>query len=706
MILFAVKAVRALLVLTILFGGWVLFRQKLSRKALLQLAVLIVFFAFASNWLAGFLPPLTDEVQLTALGERNDNAKSSEVYLAGYTIDNVSFISGVSLEIVEGHWFWSGETYAWRPEADNRQPDGMTRTVVLKIPVGWSRTLNFSGGIYRGLVEISAGKDRWVEDTYSADYSGRYAGIGRSETSKLIWNQIRYLAVYAVILLLCAVSTYFIVSATLRKPKQARMWLKENNGKLICGGIAFLTFALMFHYADQTSLWVDEMFEISFTMGTLGDAFQMCLKGGSANPPLEGLFYTIWYHIAPYGEKWLLLPSMLLTAASIFLTGVIGQRLCGNCGGIFAAIMAASSIPAWNSVAHEYRSYAFFLFFATLTLYCHVRRNYHLESKHYHVLFSLSLVGMAMSHYWGMIAMAGYFIADLYLLFKKRITWHAGMAFFTPGILSVLWISAWSMNHSVSISEMSFWSSVPKISDILNYLKYLSGGSDISLWIVCMGIAGAIYCLVAARVEFTWERFYCSFSVLLIAGIILGMYVYGKYINPKMTLWVVRYFIFLFPNAYILPPLAASNIARLCGAKALPMKALASIACIFIGICLSLNCVSKISTSGSSETWRESANWIYQQTNHIFNEDTLIVVTENNYGRTGWCEYYVTRQGRRDPLNVLTQGSLDKESLLQYNRIYLVTLHAGLASWLKSALNESYTLKSSQYGVHFYVRTS
>ena len=200
MILFTAAAIKILVFILTLVLCYRIFSERLDKKQLIFLGILVTIFACCANYIANLLPPLTDTVTLTALGEKREEARGMEVYLNGYTIDGEEYLAGKSLEIESGHWFWSGETYAWRPETDSRQPDGMTRTVVLKIPVGWDRTLNFSSSEWRGLVQIDDGYNVWVDDTYAEKSSIKVVQIAKSEIGVLLANQVRYVAVYTAIM--------------------------------------------------------------------------------------------------------------------------------------------------------------------------------------------------------------------------------------------------------------------------------------------------------------------------------------------------------------------------------------------------------------------------------------------------------------------------------------------------------------------------
>lgn len=200
MILATSAIIKILLLLAVLLLEYCLFRKKLQKKTLVALGALTLVCAFAANGAAKMVPPLTDTITLTAMGQGREEAKGTEIFLRGYTIDGEKSLALEDLQISDGHWYWHGNMYCWRPESDERQPDGVTESVELKIPVGWNRTLNFQSAIYRGEVQIETAENTWVIDTYSEENGEIAAQIGRSSTASLIWNQILRLEVYTALL--------------------------------------------------------------------------------------------------------------------------------------------------------------------------------------------------------------------------------------------------------------------------------------------------------------------------------------------------------------------------------------------------------------------------------------------------------------------------------------------------------------------------
>lgn len=85
MILMTARLIKLLIILGAILGAVWFLRGTWSKKCIIRFAVLTVLVALAVNFAANKLPPLTDEVTLTALGEKREEAGAEEVFLTGYT---------------------------------------------------------------------------------------------------------------------------------------------------------------------------------------------------------------------------------------------------------------------------------------------------------------------------------------------------------------------------------------------------------------------------------------------------------------------------------------------------------------------------------------------------------------------------------------------------------------------------------------------
>ena len=695
MILLASKLIYILLAAVALFINYNFFKNKLSKKRIVYLAALIVCFSFFAKYIVNFIPPLTDQITLEALGGKQEEAKGMEVYLNGYTIDGRKFSAGEFLQIESGHWFWSGERYCWRPETDSRQPDGLTRSIVLHIPVGWERTLNFSGEVWRGKVEVITQNEARIIDTYSVDSIEKQVWIEKSSTQKLILNQLRYLGIYGVALLAFLATLVIIIQKALDNPKHIKLWQKQNSGKLIYAGIAIITACLMIYFANGFTFWNDELLQIGISTD-MTQAIQACLKMYDATPPLFTILHTLWYRICPYGERWLQLITIFPIMISIYLIGIIGEHLRDKIFGVISAVILATSTTIWTEAAYNLRAYSFVIFFSLIMLYCFVMQNEKVGTK-WKLGFAFSMTFLAMSHYFGILLCAEFFFADLYLIITKKKSWGNIWSYTVPGGIVFVWlIAVFKVTlQTKSLESIASWYPIPGFNQIRSMLQFLSGNLEISYWILMFGIAIAIVQLINNKNQiFSWSIFYKILPAYIILGTFICMVFYGNIINQKSTMWQGRYFLILIPYVCLLSAGAIyecqSVIIKLNKNYILSLSVP-----LFVSIVLSLNCLASIAVVSVPQT-KAAADWLYSQSNYIFNDSTLIITTMDEGAKNGWNNYYLTRQGRRDNLKIFSQYSVElKDEIEKYDRIYLYYYHEEPIDYIAQELNEKYILESN-----------
>ena len=676
MIILAARLVKAFIPVLAMAGCVAIFRKKLSASQYIKVGMVILLFALVSFKVSDFVPPMNEKIIISATGEMNENATAPEVNLIGFSVDGV----GVPVKKpLEGKWFWYGDTLCWRLESNPSQPEGMTRSITLEVPVGWERTANFSGAMWRGIVQIETAHGSQMVDTYSEEGAVICAQLGCSDTKLLILNQARYIAVYlaviAVMLSICLLS----IKRFIEDPDKLGRWMRRNDGKFVYGIIAVVMFAYMFRYADLSSLWYDEYLGISYTKGSLWEAIRYCLLIREYHPPLFEILANIWYHITPDGVDWLLLVCIVPCCISAFLTGLIGEEIKDKYTGAIAAALLAASTTVWIGQAYEYRPYAVFMMSFTLTLYCHVKRSKEPEKRKWHILYSLALLCLGMSDYYGMVACAEFFCADIYLAVKKKLPVKAGQDYIFPGIICF----AWAVEIVVIASKQETLGSwmMPGYDHIINLYKVLSGNHRILFYLFMGGLAlGLIKILWNKKNEFGWSEYYPAVISWMILFTTIGPIVIAKALGLSFTFWLNRYFLFLIPGVSIL---SANAVTFLIDSifNDQNKKMLETIACIACVVVLFYNCLTTMSVTKASsmlgyyEPYRESADWIYTQINYIFNDDTIILSPEHDGINVPWQECYVTRFGERDPLNVKCAASVSDEELQNYQVVYFPYSH-------------------------------
>lgn len=714
MILKTALAIKLLLPLAVLAGGYLLLRGRLGKAALLALGALAVVFAVAANSVSEQVPPLRDEVTLTALGKKSEGASAEEVFFTGCTVDGRQYAAGRDMDILDGKWFWSGgTTYCWRVETDSRQPEGVTRSITVGVPVGWGRTLDFSSGVWRGMVEISAGGRTWTVDTYAEKPGTVTTPVGRSETAALIWNQIRYLAVYGLVFLALTAAAYI---ALVWKRERLARFNERHRGVLIFLAIALVQMAFAMKYAGTDGLWLDELYEVGWSVECPNLFVRAFID--AVPRPISEFILGAWIAIAPYGEKWILLLPELWTAAGIFLVGLCGKAYKNVRTGVFAALFAAVSGTLLQQCSYEIRSYGLFFAAAGLLLYMYIRRYTGEREPRRGETAALCAVMAVFSqtHYFAYVLCGELFLFDAFAhwgLKCKRMTWAP---YITLGICTVP-CAVMVLRSEFLSTFIVEWQRVPTPGSVNGLIDYFASGSWPLRLLFFLGAAlavGTAICVTrrhrsgaAVNAGEDARDLAAVLPVYLIVFMVVFFLVYGN-IQKQATLWSNRYFCCLLPSFFVLCGFGADRLAGF-AERAVPGKVGAAVmSCVFIGCVALPPAVTEWESAAVRirDCFRECADVLYQDINYIFNDSTVIVTTQGPSASRGWEKYYVTRYGKRDGLNVQNQEEITMEDLSEYDRIYVFYSQSSYDEALTDLLDEQYKKISDNTSVKLavYVR--
>lgn len=687
MILAAEKIAKILILLCTIAGGCLLLKTRWNRKVIAHFVIFVFVIAVTANKISEVVPPLTDEVTLTALGEKRAASEAEEVYLSSYTVDGETFAAGKYLQIKDGHWFWSGETYCWRIETDSRQPKGITRSITVKIPVGWERTLNFAGNIWRGIVEIDIGEKVWRADTYAEAATVINEQLGRSETSTLILQSVLRIGVFAIGLLIPSAAICLILIKTKEHSEsELATWVASRCAELICGAIAIMSVYILFQYSESTSFWYDELWQIGYCLEDERTIEKLLFTHSNYYPGFYTEILSWIYRIAPYGERWLLLLPEVFTVFGIYLVAMAAKRVYGNISSIFAMLLGVTNTTLIVRSAYEFRGYWLLLFSCCLTLYVYVRyRNSLNTAVTWKKLFTYGVVLWlpATSHVFGVFFSAGLAITDMAYMLAKRLSpkWIVSFCFtgalYFPWLYNMICCDVWSMQ--------ALWNGTPSFEGIVTLLQNWSSGT-FGYCLLLIGIG-----LVLAKIGlliYKGERFNAieGVSLITLIFIISFVYFYGKYINPTSTMWVERYFVVLVPCILWLQTLAAISLCKLFKKQNITVAAMC-LACVCISISNTLQWFP--TTANEGEQCRQAADWFYTQANTIYNDSTIIISALENYPDISWRDYYLTRKGRRDMLNVINQQNVDTTVLEDKSVVYLYYEHNKIAEGMLKLLEEN-----------------
>lgn len=210
----------------------------------------------------------------------------------------------------------------------------------------------------------------------------------------------------------------------------------DKRDKLFFGGIALALFFVLLLLAEQVSFWNDEMSQIAFGLNDIPYLIERSASLEDGVPPLFGIVAWFWYRIVPYGERWLLLLSIVPVVVSAYFLGLIGKLTVNARTGYIMEILFAASPFFWYNIALEFRGYSFLLLFSVLSIYLYLLRNQGKRKKGILGL-NITLTALCFSHYFGIMIFGILFLADVMLLLRKKSnSWICYPMLFRQSLLS------------------------------------------------------------------------------------------------------------------------------------------------------------------------------------------------------------------------------------------------------------------------------
>lgn len=693
------------LALFILFFWLYLKKYSLWFKAVFFCCLCLLAFLM-SSLLAG-IPLQYDLVKITALNSKNSVSLGKEVYIKNLIIDDKIY---QPRKLKTGKWFWGGYgEIRWRPKEDKRQPKNITESIELEVPVGSVRAIVFETHKYRGFVRIQQAKHKeQIIDTYSEKPGEKRINISGSSKSAHALMLLKWSVLYILGIVLLLIPLLWLTYQYSKEPLKVKGFFKTYWQQLTIATVALISLIYMHSFAGKYSFWHDELAQICFVSKNLRFAV---LEDPHA-PPLFQVLSFFWYKWTPYGEKWLLLLPELLTAGAVFVIGLTGREYYNYLIGITGALMAAFSYPVVIQCGHHYRQYALLFLTCSLALYFFLELVEEKNKRQYKSLiaYTCSIVAAAYTHYFGVFILVPYFIYDAFLYWRwKYSSTKFVLPYVVAGFAYLPWIYYVFKYH---FGVAGSWQPVPDFNLFCDLLNFLCGNDY--LVVLCLIVGIIVSCWNFNRTseenKFDFKSFLLPFVVFFL---ILGIYFYATQIAIKSTFWVNRYFLCLLPNIYLLIAIGCVFCGECLGKvfRNKKMKYIGVVAITTIALLPQIRGNTELAVA-KGEPYRETADFIYAQSNDIFNDDTVLISTsgvreEANWEKNGWLEYYITKQGRRDKINLITQYDFNKNNPKTYSRIYLAYLHNDkLTDKTEALLNQFFELKSDnkKLRVKTYVR--
>ncbi|MBD5492631.1 MAG: hypothetical protein HDR16_11125 [Lachnospiraceae bacterium] len=513
------------------------------------------------------------------------------------------------------------------------------------------------------------------------------------------------------------------------------MWNKLEKRYWIPGVLLLLWMGIFaFLNANCQSFWADEMASIGFIRNglSLSEVLNTYLYAEN-NLPLYPMILYVVYRVMPYGEQFLLIPSIIFCMAGVVVLAMTTARLKGKRAGFLALCLGASSgILIWQA-AWEIRCYGLAFFLSNLVLYSFVMK-FLRGSKKDMVLWSVSLALFFWTHWFAFILLAFYGLVDLALVIGRKISWKQLICWVPGCLLYFPWLLA-SLYYKNSGLE-NYWSEPPGFKNMAwTVLFYLDGNR--LLWYLCLLTGAGL--LVSAVIWFgkpaSEEKtvgLLSAFCVAAVVWMIGSVFVYSRYLYPSGGLYVERYFTVIQPHILLITALGLAFILDTAD-KAVCVERpkgklifrLAGwgmrIGVVVLLLFFFLNAYRNqyVAIRKPFEPYREAADYLVQEEG-IWEESSLFTGSNRFCGLDGFIHYYFEKRGYEPPENIVGSmvlspqetrfypdySSLTEEELLSYDRIYCLRIHMGMDEALQDFLEAHYRQveKRGDYGIEIWER--
>ncbi|MDE6021850.1 MAG: hypothetical protein K2H01_12740 [Ruminococcus sp.] len=681
-----------LIVIAIVVLFVVLFRKKYPKGILVGFSILIIVFGFIASNIVVHIPRPTDEVYITALNEKNENSSYTQVAIKNtITVDGKEYIFD---NPDSGKWFWRGEEYWWRPETDQRIPEGLTETIILDVPIGGERYIKFCGYPNRGIAKVTMEGYESTVDLYNTNGEAIKKYLPATPLSILYLYKILMLVLGGIITAGLTALSMVLYSKYRMKKDIVNAFIRGNFQYFVYGIITLCYFVFCVLYSSSGSLWDDEIW-------SLGWYYDDTVFKSSF---WHYYLMKFWLKITPYGQEYLMLIPELLCAASVYISGLIGNLLRGKRFGFILSILVAVSSSIIYQCAFEIRPYAWMFASSVVAVYLMILRNKK-ESSHpirYSMIFSVAIVLLFDSHYFGILFGMMLLGFDFLGLLFKKLNRKCFVEFILPAgyILYFLLV----VIRGVSLDDGSY-SHVPSIKKVVGTIEWMCSYNTIEFLLLFVGISVVIIMLISSivRREFDYKK-HIPYVVFLTAPVTVMtvVYIYSYYIRPQNSLYWDRYFISVIFCVLSLIGIGLDSFVILVGNSATRSNAKKAVAvlCLCFSFLFSIQNLTVVTYdwcpySAADRTYKhdlKAAGEYIQKQGDIYAPYTIVAVDANRFIGYG-MNYYFTRNKTLDPINVTSRYSIPN-NITDYSVIYVMYPIKGPLDSFQSILDQYYTLES------------
>ena len=460
--------------------------------------------------------------------------------------------------------------------------------------------------------------------------------------------------------------------------------------------------------APLQSFWSDEMSTIGYIRSEMSffDIIKGYMLEDAVNLPLYQLILKVFYEIMPYGEIYLLIPSIIFLMAAIVVIAIIGYK-CGNEDiAFFCVCFGTISGKVIQYAAWDIRCYALLIFLLSVTILYYVKRHED-ESMKNIWLFGLFMLLLFFTHFFGAVVMLAFALSDLIFLLCKKINIKCIFSYLLAGGCLFIYLIIMLLNTK---RDLSSHYAKPGMDAVIRALEFMIGGRFLCMVLFLLGcIAIMIGIVKTGKNRAIWRVL--VFSCIWTFGTTLFI--------KKGTFFSERYFMVLVPQTILIMAVNLDAMIKLIfklSEKYLKKYNIWIKRIVAIGLILYFARYIYHNYQNCHEfhmdermPYRQSAEFLVDR-GDIYEEDTLLISAETCNLTEAWFEYYFEKRGFALPNRTIVHhhyretdslehwGMVSEEEVSQYNHIIVFRMSMYLDESIQKFLDEYYQLEEEYFG--------
>lgn len=666
---------RFLVILIIMCFVWVVRYkgQKQSMQFVLTYCAIVLFSSAISWKIIDLLPVPTEEVVVTALGEKNIAAKNNEIYLTKV------FVNGKEIELktaTDDRWFWQGNIYVWRDDLSLSRPKNISDSFVLKLPLGKERYVEFYTNKYKGIVQVEYEENIQILDCYAATNGTLKAHINNPP---IIRFAIQF--TLQIVLFIVLFSSVFGITTLLLVPSRENRYLKaliEKWDSVILLFLSASTIYILFQvYPSSEHFYFDHIVTFGAALSENFEGVWEFLMQHPSVPPLPLLIEYFYFKIVPFGYNWIFLLPSICISLSVFLIGKFVSKYSSKTIGLVAAVVTLCSITFMEH-GKDIRHYSFSILTTVFLIFFYVNYKYRLNKRAV-VLFSVSMLMSAFCNYHSFILLLGVFLLDIVLNYKCL-----GRKILLPYFIAGLCFLPWAIIIFLRlIKQIGSWGSSSTWHSTLNYefLKstiYYISGENMLLVLLLVASLPIVTHWIKIKAIFSKENFIYSLCMYLLI-FFFAVVILWAILNPENTLLNNRYFSIIIPLVSVVQCIVFYEYTKYVSSSNIILKYMLPMVILTIAF---PNMMFRIveNQNFNPHGWLFFSDKItsdkeaYYQTSCVYTYIDILKHKGFIEDKRRALEYLLHKNRKHYPINseILTVNNLD--DIKNYNKVYIIDI--------------------------------